>query len=100
LTGGNGDDTLTGGAGTDTSNYSTATAGVTVNLSIATAQPTVGAGTDTITEVENVAGSAVSFTQFDPMLGPPRPRTAPSLTLFADPEAPVTVTRGEDRHEC
>ena len=57
LTGGDGDDALTGGAGTDTANYSTATVGVTVNLSLTTAQPTVGAGSDTITEVENVTGS-------------------------------------------
>jgi len=62
LIGGGGDDTLTGGTGTDSANYSTATAGVTVNLSLTTAQPTVGAGTDTITEVENAAGSAFADT--------------------------------------
>jgi Ca2+-binding RTX toxin-like protein len=62
LTGGNGDDTVTGGTGTDSANYSTATAGVTVNLSLTTAQATGGAGSDTITEVENAAGSAFADT--------------------------------------
>src|SRR6266508_1344598 len=62
LIGGDGDDVLTGGAGTDSANYSTATTGVTVNLSLTTAQNTVGAGTDTITEVENAAGSASADT--------------------------------------
>ncbi|HEV2594746.1 MAG TPA: M10 family metallopeptidase C-terminal domain-containing protein [Sphingomicrobium sp.] len=65
--GGSGDDTiiqnaannvLNGGAGNDTLSYETATAGVSVNLSLTTAQNTGGAGTDTITGFENLVGSA------------------------------------------
>jgi len=57
LDGGAGNDTLTGGSGSDTADYSNATAGVTVNLSTATAQNTVGAGTDTLSSMENLTGS-------------------------------------------
>ena len=58
LDGGAGNDTLIGGAGTDTASYSDATAGVTVNLAITAAQNTVGAGTDTLSTIENLTGSA------------------------------------------
>ena len=67
LTGGNGDDllvgnlgndTLAGGAGIDTASYATATAGVRVNLALATAQSTGGAGSDTVSGIENLNGSA------------------------------------------
>ena len=37
-----------GAAGSDTASYADATAGVTVSLAIATAQNTIGAGTDTL----------------------------------------------------
>ena len=66
LTGGNGDDalagnlgndTLTGGAGTDTANYATASAAVKVNLTILTVQSTLGAGSDTLTGIENLVGT-------------------------------------------
>lgn len=57
LFGGEGDDALTGGAGTDTASYSDAAAGVTVNLGLAGAQAT-GAGSDTLSEIENLTGSA------------------------------------------
>ena len=68
LTGGVGNDTVNGGAGndrmdggaagTDTVSYETgATAGVKVSLAIATAQNTVGAGTDTLLNFENLTGS-------------------------------------------
>jgi Ca2+-binding RTX toxin-like protein len=53
-----GNDTISGGAGTDTADYDTATAGVTVSLATASAQNTVGAGTDTLGEIENLSGSA------------------------------------------
>ena len=46
-----------GAAGSDTASYADATAGVTVNLAIATAQNTVGAGTDTLFNFENLTGS-------------------------------------------
>lgn len=53
-----GDDTLTGGGGTDTVSYANAASAVTVDLGIATAQNTAGAGTDTISGFENLTGSA------------------------------------------
>lgn len=62
LSGGSGNDTLTGGADTDTADYTGAIAGVTVNLSFATAQNTVGAGTDTLATIENLVGSALADT--------------------------------------
>ncbi|MCL4677733.1 MAG: type I secretion C-terminal target domain-containing protein [Alphaproteobacteria bacterium] len=66
LSGGRGDDTLDGGAGDDTINgdsdmdtvtYASATSGVTVSLAVTSAQNTGGAGTDTISNVENLTGS-------------------------------------------
>jgi subtilisin family serine protease/Ca2+-binding RTX toxin-like protein len=67
LTGSNYNDTLEGNAGNNVLNgaggidivvYANATAGVTVNLAVAAAQNTVGAGTDTISNFENLIGSA------------------------------------------
>jgi Ca2+-binding RTX toxin-like protein len=55
--GGGGDDTLNGLGGIDTASYSLATVGVTVNLSLAGAQNTVGAGMDTLSGFESVIGS-------------------------------------------
>ncbi len=52
-----GNDLLDGGTGIDTANYVHATAGVTVNLSLIGAQNTLGAGTDTLTGIENLVGS-------------------------------------------
>ena len=46
-----------GAAGSDPATYADATAGVTVSLEITTAQNTVGAGTDTVTNIENLTGS-------------------------------------------
>lgn len=62
IQGGLGNDTLNGGAGIDTVSYATATAAVTVNLSLATAQNTVGAGTDTLSNFENIFASAFNDT--------------------------------------
>jgi len=58
LVGGAGNDVLDGGIGTDMAYYYTASSGVTVNLNLTTAQNTVGAGTDTLLNIENVSGSA------------------------------------------
>lgn len=55
--GGDGDDALIGGSGTDTVSYANAASGITFDLSLATAQNTVGAGTDTVSGFENVTGS-------------------------------------------
>jgi serralysin len=57
LDGGSGSDILNGGGGADTATYATATGAVTVNLSLAAAQVTGGAGTDTLTLIENLIGS-------------------------------------------
>jgi Ca2+-binding RTX toxin-like protein len=58
LDGGTGNDTLNGGSGTDTAVYSDATSGVTVNLSLTTAQAVGGGlGSDTLTLIENLTGS-------------------------------------------
>ncbi|MDN3222537.1 retention module-containing protein [Pseudomonas nunensis] len=54
---GPGNDLLDGGTGIDTASYAHATAGVTVNLGLLTAQNTLGAGTDTLTGIENLVGS-------------------------------------------
>lgn len=61
LDGGDGNDILRGDAGIDTVSYASATVGVTVDLSITTAQ-TTGQGSDTITNVENIIGSAYADT--------------------------------------
>lgn len=69
LYGGNGNDVLEGGLGSniinggnnsDTVSYANATAGVTLDLTLTTAQNTIGAGTDTLTSIENFTGSAYS----------------------------------------
>jgi serralysin len=61
LRGGAGNDTLDGGSGTDNAFYDTASAGVTVDLSLAgSAQNTVGAGSDTLISIENLYGSPFS----------------------------------------
>lgn len=58
IEGGAGNDILDGGAGIDTLSYEGATQGVGVNLGIASAQNTTGAGVDTIVNFENILGSA------------------------------------------
>jgi uncharacterized delta-60 repeat protein len=58
LLGGAGNDSLDGGAGIDTAYYFNARAGVTVNLALTTAQNTLGAGTDTLLNIENLSGSS------------------------------------------
>ncbi|MDO8456692.1 MAG: peroxidase family protein [Burkholderiaceae bacterium] len=57
LIGGLGNDTLNGGNNVDTASYADATVGVTVSLSVVVAQNTVGAGTDTLSAIENLTGS-------------------------------------------
>ncbi len=61
LDGGAGNDSLNGGVGIDTADYTSATAGVTVAI-LAGGQNTVGAGTDTLTAVENLTGSKFADT--------------------------------------
>lgn len=57
LVSGRGNDTIDGGSGVDTLSYIQATSGVKVTLAKLTAQNTVGAGTDTISGIENLIGS-------------------------------------------
>lgn len=69
LDGGLGDDTLNGGAGSDTASYSatgtSSSGGVTVDLAITGPQDTLGAGIDTLIDIENLVGTA----QADTLLG-------------------------------
>ncbi|MDB5745134.1 MAG: hypothetical protein JWR68_3449 [Polaromonas sp.] len=53
-----GNNVLNGLGGTDTVSYAAATAGVTVSLASLAAQNTGGAGTDTLSNFENLVGSA------------------------------------------
>ena len=66
IEGGQGDDTLVGGAGVDTLSYAgfgiPVFTGVTVSLANTLAQFTQGAGTDTISEFENLIGSQLNDT--------------------------------------
>lgn len=57
IEGGAGDDFMDGGWGNDTLSYAMAASGVTVSLALLTPQNTGGAGTDTITNFENITGS-------------------------------------------
>jgi VCBS repeat-containing protein len=54
---GAGNDLLDGGAGNNTADYSLATAGVTVSTGINGPQDTVGAGKDTLVNIDNLVGS-------------------------------------------
>jgi serralysin len=64
LNGGVGNDAMDGGAaGSDTASYADATSAVTVTLARqGIAQNTVGAGSDTLTNIENLSGSAFNDT--------------------------------------
>jgi len=57
IDGGAGNDVLDGGAGVDTATYASAGAAVTVDLALAGAQNTGGAGIDTLISIENLTGS-------------------------------------------
>ena len=57
IDGGPGDDVMDGGADTDTVTYASATGPVTVTLASGVAQNTVNAGSDTLSNFENLAGS-------------------------------------------
>lgn len=64
INGGDGNDYMDGGnnsdgsSGSDTLTYADATSGITMNLSLTTAQATGGSGTDTVLNFENIIGSA------------------------------------------
>jgi len=58
LEGDAGTNVLAGGSGTDLVTYRNAASGVTVNLATTTAQATGGGGSDTLSAIENLEGSA------------------------------------------
>lgn len=58
ISGGAGNDTLNGDSGTDTADYSAAANGVTLSLMTGTASNDGDGGSDTLTAIENVTGSA------------------------------------------
>ncbi len=62
LNGGAGNDVLNGGTGSDTASYTSATANVSVNLTLAGAQNTGGGGIDTLVSIENLTGSTFNDT--------------------------------------
>lgn len=62
LIGGLGNDTLNGSSGINTASYDGTAAGVIVNLSLTSAQNTVGARTDTLLAIENLTGSSFNDT--------------------------------------
>ena len=55
--GGAGDDLIDGGAGTDAASYADAADAVVVDLGRTDAQETYGAGSDTLSNTENLTGS-------------------------------------------
>ncbi|MBS1198989.1 MAG: Proprotein convertase [Proteobacteria bacterium] len=62
IKGGAGNDSMDGGVGTDTLSYEGVTAGVKVSLATTSAQNTVGAGSDTVKNFENLTGSSYNDT--------------------------------------
>jgi Ca2+-binding RTX toxin-like protein len=62
LSGGSGNDQINGGTGSDTASYASASAAVTVDLSVTGTQNTKGAGSDTLTAIERLIGSAFADT--------------------------------------
>lgn len=57
-----GNDQLDGGAGIDTASYANAASGVTVSLAVTSSQATGGGGRDTLSNFENLLGSAFNDT--------------------------------------
>jgi Ca2+-binding RTX toxin-like protein len=62
LQGNSGNNTINGGLGSDTVSYSNAGAGVNVSLLLTSAQNTIGAGFDTLINLENLIGSSYADT--------------------------------------
>jgi len=79
LDGGAGGDTLIGGTGNDTASYALSGAGVTVNLGAGTGGGGDAAG-DTLSEIENLIGSARRPTRSPATAMPTRSKAAPALT--------------------
>ncbi len=62
LIGGSGNDTIDGGAGTDTISYASAAAGANINLSTGAVSNDGDGGSDTVSNIENIIGSAYNDT--------------------------------------
>ncbi len=88
IEGGLGDDSINGGAGTDTASYAFASSGVTVHLDDAAAQDTGGAGTDTLSSIENLIGSGSADRLFD--------STGSNVIDAGFGDDTITVTGGTD----
>jgi Ca2+-binding RTX toxin-like protein len=88
IEGGAGNDTLNGGNDTDTLTYANAGSAVTVDLSNASAQNTGGAGTDTISNFENLTGSAYN----DTLTG----TSSANILLGGDGDDTITGGAGSD----
>jgi Ca2+-binding RTX toxin-like protein len=58
IDGGGGNDTLEGGAGVNIASFASATSGVTVTLALQGSAQTTGAGSDTLSNFQNLTGSA------------------------------------------
>jgi Ca2+-binding RTX toxin-like protein/V8-like Glu-specific endopeptidase len=62
IDGGGGDDALDGGGGTNTVSFASANAGVTVSLALAGQAQSTGVGSDTLSNFQNLTGSAFNDT--------------------------------------
>ena len=69
LAGRGGADQLKGGAGVDTASYAAAAAGVSVNLNGGVASNDGDGGSDSLTDIENVTGSALNDTLIGSAIG-------------------------------
>ena len=64
IEGGAGDDVIDGAGGSDTASYASAASGVSIDLAESGPQDTLGAGQDTLSNIENLIGSAFDDTLF------------------------------------
>ncbi|MDD2950190.1 MAG: calcium-binding protein [Sulfuricurvum sp.] len=96
IDGGSGNDTMDGGNGIDTLSYASATAGITINLILATAQNTGGAGIDTILNFENLTGSNYNDTLRGNDLGNTILGLSGNDTIFASAGTASDVYDGGD----
>ena len=88
LLGGPGNDTIDGGAGGDWAAYEDATAGVKVDLNLTGPQNTGGGGTDRLTSIEHVYGSAFN----DTLIG----NAGDNMMVGGDGSDSLTGGKGDD----
>ena len=94
LDGGAGNDTLNGGLGIDLARYTSATGGITANLTAGTVTG-AGVGTDTLTGIEQIRGSSFAdiyiATGFKARASP-QPGTSPLFNEFEGMGGNDTIT--------